>query len=171
MNRFFRTIFRGETAAKEGIAITDNILQRMQVVEVEYDAKELTLPPHVKLSTEFYVEVAPGVLDRILEGPNDIKYKFEEPFREQIAKVDFGEGTQVIVRSAKGGHFVPHWHRRKEIIRALSGSYYGWVGSDETFGPGDIQVIPARKVHRYDIASVGPDGYQYSIITLFKEEL
>lgn len=168
----------------------DGILEKMRRLDVMYTAKELKLPDHVKLSTEFYVEVAPGVLDRILEGPNDIKYSFEKPFANIISRVNFSKKTVVIVRSVEQGKFPPHWHSFHEEIICLSGGYRGLcepgyvirvddssgdskrvksqVDKDYVFRPGDHQIIPPgpTHVHRYDIEEVGPDGHQYSIIII-----
>lgn len=179
-----RNVLYKETIASVSVEKTDEILEKLKVVEVRYQAKELTLPKDVKLSTDFYVEVAPGVLDRILEGPNDIKFPFEEPLRDVIKNLDFSEATMVVVRSMEKGKFEPHFHRVKETIIPVIGSYKGLIESGEvwriekgdwvvipvdreySFKAGDYQVIPAGYIHRYDIDKVGPDGYMYSIIKL-----
>jgi len=176
MRELFRNLFRGETVAQPGLRASKQVLHEMKVFEVSYDAEEVTYDI-VKLSTDQYTEVAPGVLDRILEGKQDIKFDFEKPYQDQIARLNFEIGDQILVRSARNGFFKKHKHPFSEAFEIFAGTtkmfltdYHVWrredgqltkleVSDDYCCQPGDIVIIPPGMGHFYDIQTTGPDGW------------
>lgn len=183
MRELLRNLLKGETAARPGLETSRDVLQQMRVFEVSYDAEEVEYDL-VKLSKDEYVEVAPGILDRILEGPHDIKYDFEKPYQEQIANLNFSIGDQILVRSARNGFFKKHKHPFAEAFTIFSGTtkmfltdYHVWrkvnrqmvkiaVPENYCCQPGDIVIIPPGTGHYYDIQSTGPGGWNVCALAI-----
>ena len=116
----------------------------------------------LSIPTDKYLQVAPGVFDRALEGPTDIKFDFEEPYRDIIARLNFHDCHVVFVKFEQDGEFVKHYHLTDEIIHYLQGTVRGGIHG-EVFNEGDKQIIPAMTIHVFHPLSDG-----FAIIELYK---
>ena len=114
------------------------------------------------IPTGKYLQVAPGVYDRALTGPNDIKFDFEKPYKEKIQKMDFDNCHVIFVRFIDNGRFSKHYHKTDEIIHYLEGIVRGGLNGT-IFKAGDKQVIPAMTIHVFHPLSDG-----YALIELYK---
>lgn len=106
------------------------------------------------IPSDKYLQVAPGVWDRALTGPDDIKFDFEEPYKDSIATMDFDLYHVLFCKFAENGNFSKHYHLTDEIIKYLKGIVVGDLGN-KTYKTGDTQFIPAMVVHIFHPVTSG----------------
>ena len=131
------------------------LYEGINAIEIGEDAL-LSIP------TDEYLQVAPGVFDRALTGPDDIKFDFEKPYSEAIKKMNFKDCYVVFVKFANNGNFSKHYHQTEEIIHYLEGIVRGGIAG-EIYKAGDKQIIPAMTIHVFHPLSNG-----YALIELYK---
>lgn len=119
---------------------------------------------YISIPSDRYIEVARGVFDRVIEGPDDIKFEHEEHWKDYIKKADFDNYINLFVKFKEGGSFKPHYHPVVEIIKCLQGAYIGTV-QRTLFNAGETQFVEAYEVHIFEPVDDG-----YCLISLKKEE-
>lgn len=109
----------------------------------------------ISLSSDSYVEVAPGIFQRVLTEPDDIKFDTERPFQQDIRRSDFESNLVIFVRFTHGNAMKPHYHMTLQRIRCLAGSYVGTIDG-QVFHAGSLQETPPKQIHLFQPIE---DGY------------
>lgn len=109
----------------------------------------------ISLSSQGYVEVAPGIYQRVLTHRGDLKFDDEKPFEADIRKADFDSNLVIFCRFLNGNALKPHYHMTEQRIQCLAGSYVGTMDGD-VFHAGQVQVIPPKQIHLFQPIQ---DGY------------
>ncbi len=109
----------------------------------------------VSLSSDNYMEIAPGIYARVITGPKDMKYSDDGEFANAIRQANFSANLVIFVRFLHGDALKPHFHNTRQKIHCLAGSYIGTL-KGQVFSAGDVQDIPARHIHMFQPIQ---DGY------------
>jgi quercetin dioxygenase-like cupin family protein len=117
----------------------------------------------VSIPNNQYVEVAKGVFDRVISGPDDIRFDFEKKYAKSVRALDFDKYIVIFVRFDWNANFPPHWHRKEERIYCLEGSYIGTIPEEKIFRSGDVQIVPPKVIHVFRAITEG-----YAVLTLKK---
>lgn len=159
MKHLFQRIFLAQKPEheKQGLRSLEELKQSLFRVSVNYPFKTTFMKDEgnalligqdtfISLSSENYVEVAPGICQRVITGPDDIKFQTELNFSEEIRQRDFLNKLVIFVRFIHGDALKPHFHMSEQRITCLAGSYIGTLDG-EVFRPGQVQVTPPKQIH------------------------
>jgi quercetin dioxygenase-like cupin family protein len=158
---------------KQGWLVFDMaILALLTVIYFSYKEKYLSLAielvdhtEYLKISSERYEEVAPGVECRTYMGGPPVA-SFEESMIE-YAKPYFEAGYVVVfARAIKGSIFKDHKHPVSEILYVCKGLVAIDPRSPDKVGPGQSRITPAGEPHNLRafadsnlVAILGQGGY------------
>jgi hypothetical protein len=127
----------------------------------------------ISLRTDQYTEVAKNIFDRVLTGPNDVRFDHEGRFKKQIQRMNFDDAHVVFVTWGKGAEFKEHFHRQMEVVYCLAGSYISlypkkidvgqWDVGKHSFKKGQKQILPPLTIHTFESDEPG-----YALIELYK---
>jgi hypothetical protein len=98
-----------------------------------------------------YIEASSGskVFIRLAEGPDDIKFEFEEPFRPILNKIWNDDDTIILVKGKSGSYFPVHLHKENESLIIVKGSAYEKI-SNLTINEGEVQYTPRFAGHSFN---------------------
>lgn len=120
-----------------------------QTTEVFVEAGSVNIP------TDRYLEVAPGIHDRVYTGTflDEVEREIFEP---KLNKMDLSNDklNTILVLFRDEGKFQAHVHSTDEFIYMVSGIIHDDVNGVKIFS-GDNYYIPAFKVHSFIVESAG----------------
>lgn len=77
----------------------------------------------VEIPSDRYVDLAPGISDRMMTAPDNLVYSWEEIFTPIALQLDFSKQKVILNRSAKNASFIRHYHPEKETLYCVQGKF------------------------------------------------
>ncbi|MBK8506161.1 MAG: helix-turn-helix domain-containing protein [Saprospiraceae bacterium] len=77
----------------------------------------------IEISSDYYEEISPGVLDRILKDPDHLLFEWEDVCIPYFDQLDFDQDRIILNRSRKGSFFPRHYHVEEETLYCVRGSF------------------------------------------------
>ncbi len=77
----------------------------------------------VEIPSDRYVELSPGISNRLMISAQDFLYGWEKIFEPIALQLDFERQKVILNRSAKTGYFSRHYHPEKETLYCVQGAF------------------------------------------------
>ncbi len=100
----------------------------------------------IDIPTDHYIEIGPGIVDRLVEHPEDLRFDWEEIFAPYMQQFDFDKQRVIFNRSAAGAKFPLHYHVEHEVLICVKGAFRETVGQQD-IGAGDRIAFDSFEAH------------------------
>lgn len=142
--------------------LLDELYHKVSILPASKPVEYVEGRSFVLLPSDHYIEVAPGIHDRVVTGPENVLFDFEKEFISQIPESMFEDYIVVLVKFSKVDESMvtrgaegyeelwPHRHDTEEIIIVFVGKVYMRQFGD--IGPKEERnqiKIPAFVVHDF----------------------
>jgi|GEM_PF-5382227 len=94
----------------------------------------------INIPNDTYLEIGPGVHDRLIISKEDIKLDWEQVFVPFLQDIDFGKNKVILNRSFNGSLFPKHYHAEVEHIICAKGKFKELIQGSTHFTGSTLKV-------------------------------